>query len=107
MLFSTTALLALSTVVFKAALPVVKRAVVTDADILQSALTVSTSTASPQTLADTHEQLEHLENAFYKQALFTMPLSALTAANVRASFYDQLSILHMTREDMYFTSKPV
>jgi Ferritin-like domain len=41
----------------------------------------------------TSPQLEHLENTFCKQALSTMPLSAFTAANFSASFYDQIKYI--------------
>jgi hypothetical protein len=41
----------------------------------------------------TSPQLEHLENALYKQALSTMPLSAFTAANFSASIYDQIKYI--------------
>lgn len=53
--------------------PVAKRAGVTDADVLQFALT-----------------LEHLENAFYKGAVSTMPLKTFTDAGFSPFFYDQL-----------------
>ncbi|KAI9744782.1 MAG: hypothetical protein M1818_001707 [Claussenomyces sp. TS43310] len=75
MLFNAAALLALTSVVSGAALPK-RAAALTDADILQYALT-----------------LEHLENAFYKQALSTMPESAFTSANFSSFFYDQLKYI--------------
>ncbi|ATZ52801.1 hypothetical protein BCIN_08g04320 [Botrytis cinerea B05.10] len=77
MLFSTTTIVAIASILNVAsALPAKRQAAPTDADILQYALT-----------------LEHLENAFYKKALSEMPEQMWLDANFTSSFYNQLKYI--------------
>lgn len=89
MLFSTTALPAFTTIVSGAALPIAKGAAVTDAGILQYALTIKHVVDMSTAYFTNSTQLEHIESVIYKQALSTMPISSFTAANFSASFQDQ------------------
>ncbi|QSZ37402.1 hypothetical protein DSL72_009500 [Monilinia vaccinii-corymbosi] len=78
MLFSTTTLIAIASVLdLASALPTKRQAAApTDADILQYALT-----------------LEHLESAFYNKALSEMPEQMWLEANFSSSFYNQLKFI--------------
>lgn len=61
--------------------PVEKRQALTDADILQFALT-----------------LEHLENVFYKDALSMMSVEDFVAAGYSADYYNNLKYVAMDEE---------
>ena len=76
------------------AAPVEKRAV-TDADILQYALTVSTSyqCGSSMAMELTFFQLEHLENVFYKEGISKYPESEFLEAGFSKKFYNNLKFV--------------